>query len=123
MKGRMIRYTVKRDRAAENERYIAEVFEQLKREKPEGLRYASFKLDDAVSFIHIVSHEAADGGDPLRDLSAFQAFRAEIRDRCEGEPVTVDLEETATQRKALSVLQFSSDVSSIDSDGWRTGKP
>jgi hypothetical protein len=31
--------------------------------------------------------------------------------------------QTATQRKALSVLQFSSDVSSIDSDGWRTGKP
>ena len=30
--------------------------------------------------------------------------------------------ETATERKALTVMQFSSDVSSIDSNGRRTGK-
>jgi len=94
----MIRYTVKRDRAAENERYIAAVFEELKRENPSGLRYASFKLEDGLSFVHIVSHEAADGSDPLRDLSAFKAFRAEIRDRCEGQPVTVDLKEIGSYR-------------------------
>jgi hypothetical protein len=94
----MIRYTVKRDRAAENERYIAEVFEQLNREKPTGLRYASFKLDDGVSFVHIVSFEAADDSNPLRELSAFKAFRAEIRDRCEDEPVTLDLKEIGCYR-------------------------
>ena len=55
MKRVMVRYKVKADRATENERYIASVFEQLKREQPPGLRYASFKLGDGVSFVHIAS--------------------------------------------------------------------
>ena len=93
MKRMMIRYKVKADRALENERYIAEVFEQLKRENPSGLRYAAFKLDDGVSFVHIVSLEAADGSHPLNNLSAFKAFTAEIQDRCEEPPVAVDLNE------------------------------
>ena len=57
MKRLMVRYKVKPDRAAENERYVANVFEQLQRERPAGLRYATFKLDDGVSFVHVVSHE------------------------------------------------------------------
>jgi len=93
MKRMMIRYKVKADRAIENERYITSVFEQLKREKPAGVRYAAFKLDDGVSFVHIVSIEAADGRNPLTDLSAFKAFSAEVQDRCEEPPVAVDLNE------------------------------
>jgi len=45
----MVRYKVKADRAAENEGCIAKVFEQLKREQPAGLRYASFKQGDGVT--------------------------------------------------------------------------
>jgi hypothetical protein len=70
----MVRYKVKADRAAENESYITRVFEQLKREKPPGLRYASFRLDDGMSFVHIVSLEAADGSNPLGELPAFKAL-------------------------------------------------
>ena len=92
MKRLMVRYKVKADRATENERYITGVFEQLKREKPSGLRYAAFKLDDGVSFVHIVSVEAADGSNPLNDLSAFKAFTAGIGERCEEAPVAVDLQ-------------------------------
>ncbi len=92
----MVRYKVKADRVAENERYITSVFEQLEREKPPGLRYASFKLDDGVSFMHIVSHEAADGSNPLVALSAFKAFTTDIRDRCEEPPVSVDLHEVGS---------------------------
>jgi hypothetical protein len=98
MKRRMIRYTVKADRAAENEAYVATVFEQLNRERPKGIHYATFKLDDGVSFIHIVSLDEGGGSDSLTDLSAFKAFRANIRDRCEIQPVTVDLQEIASYR-------------------------
>jgi cyclic beta-1,2-glucan synthetase len=42
----MVRYKVKADRSAENESYIKKVFEQLERERPAGVRYATFKLDD-----------------------------------------------------------------------------
>jgi hypothetical protein len=93
MKRVMVRYKVKAGRAAENERYIASVFEQLQRDRPTGLRYATFKLGDGVSFVHIVSLEAADGRDPLRELAAFKAFTAEIKDRCEDPPVAAELKE------------------------------
>src|SRR5215212_10241430 len=93
MKRTMVRYKIKADRVAENERYIISVFEQLEREKPAGLRYASFKLEDGVSFMHIASHETEDGSNPLTALSAFKAFTADIRDRCEEPPVAVDLQE------------------------------
>lgn len=41
MKRIMVRYKVKSDRVAENEALIAKVFEQLQREKPQGLRSRS----------------------------------------------------------------------------------
>jgi hypothetical protein len=96
MKRMMVRYKVKADRVTENERYITSVFEQLKREQPAGLRYATFKLDDGVSFMHIVSVETADGSNPLVGLPAFKAFTAEVRDRCDEPPVTTDLQEVGS---------------------------
>ena len=57
MKKVMVRYKVKPEFVAENERDIKRVFEQLATDRPSGLRYASFKLADGVSFVHIVSHE------------------------------------------------------------------
>jgi len=98
MKRMMVRYKIKADRVAENERYVTSVFEQLNREKPAGLRYATFKLDDGVSFVHIVSHEAADDSSVLTGLSAFNAFTASIRDRCEEPPVATDLQEIGSYR-------------------------
>ena len=96
MKRVMVRYKVKADRAAENESFIRKVFEQLKSENPSGLRYASFKLNDGVSFVHIASIETADGSNPLGDQSAFKAFAAQIKDRCEEPPVAVDLTEVGS---------------------------
>jgi hypothetical protein len=94
----MIRYKVKADRAAENERYIAAVFEQLHETRPSGLRYASFKLDDGVSFVHIVSHEAEDARNPLTELAAFKDFSADIKERCTEPPVAVNLNEIGAYR-------------------------
>ena len=91
MKRVLVRYKVKADRAAENEAYIKKVFAELKETGPQGLRYASFKLDDGLSFVHIASIETEDGSNPLAASPAFKAFQAEIRDRCEEPPVAVDL--------------------------------
>jgi hypothetical protein len=93
MKRLMVRYKVKPECAAENEGYIARVFEQLEREKPNGVRYASFKLDDDVSFVHIVSYEVADGRNLLTGLSAFKTFAAGVKERCEEPPIVVELNE------------------------------
>jgi hypothetical protein len=80
-------------RAAENESYIAKVFEQPERERPDGLRYATFKLEDSVSFVHLVSIETGEGRDPLRELPAFKAFLAGVKDRCVEPPAAVTLNE------------------------------
>ncbi len=93
MKRIMVRYKVKAERVVENENYIRKVFEELKQTGPEGLRYASFKQDDGLNFVHIASIEAEGGENPLAASPAFKAFQAEIKDRCEEPPVAVDLHE------------------------------
>ena len=93
---RMVRYKLKADRVAENEAYVVKVFEELKRVRPAGLRYATFRLDDGVSFMHLVSYEGDDGSNALTSLAAFKAFVAGIRDRCEEPPVTQDLNEVGS---------------------------
>ena len=62
----VVRYKVKPERVEENERLIGRVYEELAESAPEGLRYATFRLDDGVSFVHIASIDTADGSDPLR---------------------------------------------------------
>ena len=98
MKKMMVRYKVKPDRASENENYIKAVFSQLRSEAPAGIRYASFKLDDGVSFVHIVSIEAEDGENPLGKLSNFKAFVSEIKERCDEPPEAVELHDVGTYR-------------------------
>lgn len=98
MKRVMVRYKVKADRAAENEAYVKKVFEDLLQTAPNGLRYATFKLDDGVSFVHLASIETEDGSNPLGESAAFKAFQADIKDRCEEPPMAVDLNEVGSYR-------------------------
>ena len=96
MKRVMVRYTVKPDLVADNASRIEAVFAQLDREKPAGLRYASFKHGD--NFVHVASIETADGSNPLAALDAFKQFVATIKDRCIEPPVTVELEQIGAYR-------------------------
>jgi hypothetical protein len=98
MKRMMVRYRVRPDQVAANERYVRDVFAQLDERQPRGLRYASFKLDDGVSFVHIVSRETTDGSNPLSELPAFKAFTAAIAERCDEPPVVAQLTEVGAYR-------------------------
>jgi hypothetical protein len=86
----MIRYKVRPERAAENEALVKAVYEQLGRERPDGLHYATFKLPDGVSFLHLVV-ETDQPGRILGKVEAFQAFQAGIEDRCEEPPAPTEL--------------------------------
>jgi hypothetical protein len=92
----MVSYKLKPDRVAENEGLVAAVFEALRQARPAGLRYATFRLEDGVSFVHIVSHEEADGVNALTALPAFKAFTVGVKDRCEVLPHRVDLTEVGS---------------------------
>ena len=60
MKRVMVRYRVKPDQVEANEALVRAVFEELERERPGGFGYATFKLDDGVSFVHIVDERDDD---------------------------------------------------------------
>jgi hypothetical protein len=83
----IVRYKVKEDKAQQNIKYIQDVFRALEKTKPEGLRYATFRLEDGVSFVHIASIETVDGANPLAALDEFKAFTQDIASRCEEPPV------------------------------------
>lgn len=95
----MVRYTVKSDRATENERLVRAVYDELARTKPAGLRYATFRLDDGVSFVHIASMETEDGRSLLQDVQAFREFKRGLGERCAEPPVGVDLHEIGSYRR------------------------
>jgi hypothetical protein len=94
----MVRYKVKPDRVAENEELVRAVYDELHRIQPAGLRYATFKLDDGVSFVHLASNETQDGRNPLSDLQAFKRFQENIDDRCDEAPVVTELGEIGSFR-------------------------
>ena len=88
-----VRYTVKDGRGDENQRLIERVFAELAQQGPSGLKYEAFRLEDGVTFVHVVSHETEDDRATLRALPAFQAFRAGLEERCAVAPVTTTLNE------------------------------
>lgn len=86
----MVRYRVRPDRVAENETLVRAVYEELDRVRPEGLRYATFKLADGVSFMHLVI-ETDQPGRILGQIAAFKAFTADIEGRCDEPPVATEV--------------------------------
>jgi hypothetical protein len=85
----MVRYRVKPERVAENEALVRDVYAELERDAPTGLRYATFKLDDGVTFVHIAEVAA---GDSLRNVAAFGRFREDLAARCDEPPVRAEME-------------------------------
>jgi quinol monooxygenase YgiN len=86
----MVRYKVRPDRADENESLVKAVYEQLARDRPGGLHYATFKLPDGVSFMHVV-FESDQPGQILNNVATFKAFSADIASRCDEPPVATEL--------------------------------
>ena len=93
----MVRYTVKADQVEENERLVRAVYEELAQSAPEDMRYATFKLEDGRSFMHLAA-VADEAENPLTRQPAFAEFQREIADRCETQPVVTTLEEVGSYR-------------------------
>jgi hypothetical protein len=68
----LVRYKTKVDAADENERKIIDVFSELKRLQPKGLRYLVLRLPNEESFHLAVTEDGAIG---LTELEAFETFR------------------------------------------------
>jgi hypothetical protein len=90
MKTIMVRYKTSEAHADSNEALVRAVFNELRSRAPEGLRYATYRLADGVTFIHIATLETPDKN-PLADLPSFKAFQKQLKDRCVEPPVFTEL--------------------------------
>jgi hypothetical protein len=94
----MVRYKVKPERVGDNERLVRAVYDELKALDPDGFHYATFKLEDGVSFMHLSFSEGE--RPPLPDLEAFRRFQEDIGERCDEPPVVTQLGEVGSFRMA-----------------------
>jgi hypothetical protein len=89
----MVRYRVHPERAEENAALVRAVYDQLTEQAPPGFRYATYQLDDGVTFVHLAF---SDGPVPLPELPAFQRFQAGIAERCVEPPHASELHEVGS---------------------------
>jgi hypothetical protein len=86
----VVRYQAKPTRAEENQRLIEAVFADLERLEAEGFTYQVFRLEDGATFVHVVfEHEGVGNSDSLQEVPTFQAFTADIADRCDVPPLAM----------------------------------
>ncbi|MEU9886000.1 hypothetical protein [Sphaerisporangium sp. NPDC051011] len=90
----MISCKIKPEQVERNVELLREVYEEMRTLGPAGLRYASFQLDDEVTFVSFA--EMDDGPEVLRGLEAFQRYRATLDERCEEPPAMTVLREVGS---------------------------
>lgn len=87
----MVRYKTLEARAEENAALVRAVFDELRAREPAGLRYASYRLSDGTTFVHLATVDAL-GPHPLTSQPTFASFQAELKARCVEPPVVTELE-------------------------------
>ncbi len=90
MKTIVVRYKTSEAHAEANAALVRAVFNELRSRTPKGLRYATYREADKVTFVHIATVDSV-GDNPLVNLPAFKAFQRELKERCVDLPVVTEL--------------------------------
>ena len=93
----MIRYKVKNSELERHLELHRAVYEALESSPPDGLREATFQLDDKVSFVAFVNADVF----PVpgtEKLEAFQRYREDLDERCDEPSVMTMLHESGSFR-------------------------
>jgi len=80
----VIRYRTTPEAADENARLVAAVYAALAEARPDDLEYATYRLEDGVTFVHVA--KLPDESNPLASIPAFAEFQREIESRCVEQP-------------------------------------
>ncbi|WP_369261026.1 hypothetical protein [Streptomyces sp. R35] len=81
----MVRSTAKPESVGELEEALKKMFAAIERERPAGVRYASYRLPDGVTYV--AQLELADGVEnPLPAIAEFREFQAGLKDWLAGPP-------------------------------------
>jgi hypothetical protein len=93
----MIRATLKADAVADAEAAVKALFEALAEAKPDGVRYASSRLDDGETFVAIVALDDPTQN-PLAAMPAFVAFQDALTDWLARPPTIEQLDVVGSYR-------------------------
>lgn len=86
----MVRYKTSEEMGDTNAALVRVVFEELRTRALGGIRYASYRLGDGVTFVHIAT-VATPEDNPLTALPSFKAFQSRLKDRCVESPVVTEV--------------------------------
>ena len=88
--------------------------------KPDGFRYATFRLADGVTFVHVAQNSAAEN--PLASLPAFAEFQREISERVVEPPEPSDATVVGSIRLGRGVTNAANGAGTRE-DPWRLDAP
>ena len=80
----IVRYRTRPEAAEENARLVEAVYAALAELDPGDMRYATYRLDDGATFVHVARFEGA--ANPLATLPAFAEFQRDLAQRCVEQP-------------------------------------
>ena len=88
----LVRYTVKPDRAEENEALSRAVFTELRATAPDHVAYALFR--DGLDFVHLFINAKDEESSAVTGLASFDTYVKDIAQRCVAppEPLRLSLE-------------------------------
>ncbi len=87
----LIRYKTKPEFADENQRLVEKVYEELRAVDPGGVHYATLRLADGVTFLHLFTTDSDAGAKTLGNITAFKEFQKDLPQRCAEGPVAQDV--------------------------------
>lgn len=94
----MIRSKVKAESVPEVEAAVRKVFSAIEQAQPEGVRYASSKLGDGVTFVILLELEKPADGNPLAALPEFREFQETLKAYIAEPPVQDQLQVVGSYR-------------------------
>jgi hypothetical protein len=80
----VIRYRTRPDAAEENVRLVEAVYAALAKARPADFEYATYRLEDGATFVHVA--RLPDTDNPLAGIPEFAEFQRELTDRCVEQP-------------------------------------
>ena len=86
----IVRYELDPERLEEHVALITDVFDHLRATAPEGVHYGVLRSADGNSFTHIGVYADDDARALAGGSAQFQAFVAEIADRCKVPPEAIE---------------------------------
>jgi quinol monooxygenase YgiN len=97
MSVRMIRAKIKADKVGELEKAAKELFTAIEAAQPQGVRYASCKLPDGVTYVILLALDD-DENNPLSAVPAFRDFQENLKTWIAGPPAIEQLTPVGSYR-------------------------